>query len=370
MVSARQRSTSATPCSNSGSPVVLDDRHGMPLSENRTVPQLTIIVPACGNQYDLDNTLVSVLENQPARSEILVPHASSYQDPYDLSDEVRFVSAPGEQLIELINAGIDASRSRIVHIVRPGIEATPDWTKNVIQRFAADVSLAAVSPRLCPRSDSPSREFRGIRFLRGGAKRHVSVTAKPPRTGRFAQVWEGPSVNAAFYRRCALMSIGRFDAKLGEYFSDVDVVAKLHRSGWRCEHEPDSRLTGELPRAHRLVFVPGVKQNGCFGVTSERRGTASSLLHHAWVTAFDLACQVPRPSMLSTSMGRCWALAECLLLQRHAWESESPTEETAFPESDDNGPAQDLIPIEAARRRLRARKDRDLQRSLARRTGG
>ncbi len=321
------------------------------------MPRLTIIVPAFGNQYDLDNTLVSVLENRPARSEIVVPHAPSYQDPYDLSDEVRFVSAPSEQLIDLINAGIDASRARIVHIVQPGIEATPGWTEPVIQRFAADVSLAALSPRLCRRLDSPRRDYRGIRFLRGGAKRNVSVAAKPRDARRSARIWEGPSLHAAFYRRCALMSIGRLDPQMGEYYSDVDVVAKLRRSGWRCEHEPDSRLIGDLPRTP-VGFRAGRQAERLFWRHIRARGTASSLVHHAWVTAFDLARQVPRPSMLSTSTGRCWGLVECLLLQRHAWEAEPPTEDTDSSDASDNEEGRDVIPIATARQRLPARKCR------------
>ena len=55
--------------------------------------RLSIIIPVLGNPTRLDDTLVSVLENRPANCEIIVVHTRPYDDPYELSGEVRFLKA-------------------------------------------------------------------------------------------------------------------------------------------------------------------------------------------------------------------------------------------------------------------------------------
>ena len=57
------------------------------------IPQLSIVVPVHGDAAAFESTLISVLENQPAASEVIVAHDGSYDDPFDLGEEVRFVSA-------------------------------------------------------------------------------------------------------------------------------------------------------------------------------------------------------------------------------------------------------------------------------------
>ena len=57
------------------------------------MPRLSIVIPVLGDPQQLDDTLLSVLENRPANCEILVVHNQPYHDPYNLSDEVRFVEA-------------------------------------------------------------------------------------------------------------------------------------------------------------------------------------------------------------------------------------------------------------------------------------
>jgi len=58
------------------------------------VPRLAVVIPFEGNTKALEDTLVSVLENRPDDSEVLVVLGKPYQDPYALGDEVEFVAAP------------------------------------------------------------------------------------------------------------------------------------------------------------------------------------------------------------------------------------------------------------------------------------
>ncbi len=77
------------------------------------MPRLSIVIPVVGDPRHLDDTLVSVLQNRPDDCEILVVHNRPYDDPYELSDEVRFVEARrGSRLVDCLNVGIAASRAR------------------------------------------------------------------------------------------------------------------------------------------------------------------------------------------------------------------------------------------------------------------
>ena len=57
------------------------------------MPRLSIVIPVLGDPQQLDDTLLSVLENRPARCEIVVVHNRPYHDPYHLCEEVRFIQA-------------------------------------------------------------------------------------------------------------------------------------------------------------------------------------------------------------------------------------------------------------------------------------
>ena len=57
------------------------------------VPRLSIVIPALASVEALERTLVSVLEKRPADCEIIVVLNTSYDDPYQLTDEVHFASA-------------------------------------------------------------------------------------------------------------------------------------------------------------------------------------------------------------------------------------------------------------------------------------
>ena len=92
------------------------------------VPRLSIIVPIGRDLAAFERTLVSVLENQPADSEVLVSHDGSYEDPYQLSDEVRFVVTDTAALVNQVAAGVVEARGRFVHVLADGICATSGWT--------------------------------------------------------------------------------------------------------------------------------------------------------------------------------------------------------------------------------------------------
>jgi len=99
------------------------------------VPRLLIVIPVLGESRQLDDTLLSVLENRPANCEILVVHDEPYLDPYELSDEVRFVEVAHGSLAECLNQGFAASRSPVVHVIACGVEVRPGWVDIAMRHF-------------------------------------------------------------------------------------------------------------------------------------------------------------------------------------------------------------------------------------------
>ena len=115
--------------------------------------RLSIVIPVLGDPQQLDDTLVSVLENRPANCEIVVVHNRPYHDPYRLSDEVRFIEAErGTALAECLNRGLAASRASVVHVLTCGVEVSAGWADVAFRRFG-DPDVAAVGSVVLNRDD-------------------------------------------------------------------------------------------------------------------------------------------------------------------------------------------------------------------------
>ncbi len=100
------------------------------------MPRLSIIIPTLGDWESLETTLVSVLQNRPPLSEVIVVLNRTYDDPYDLEGEVRFVEVPGRTpskhrragLVELVNTGLAAADSELLHVLSCGMTVGDGWT--------------------------------------------------------------------------------------------------------------------------------------------------------------------------------------------------------------------------------------------------
>ena len=98
-------------------------------------PRLSIVIPAA-DVATLEDTLVSVLENRPADSEIIAALAVPYGDPWNIADEVRFVRAPaGTGIAACANLGVALSRGDVVHVLAAGWRATEGWADRALARF-------------------------------------------------------------------------------------------------------------------------------------------------------------------------------------------------------------------------------------------
>ncbi len=256
--------------------------------------RLSIVIPLLGDMQLFEDTLVSVLQNRPAHCEVLVVHCGRYDDPYELRGEVNFIPLrANSNLLEASNAGIEAARGEIIHLVQPGVLAEEGWTNEVLNRFR-DPAIAAVSPVLLNASDRNRIVAAGVRYTIGG-RRVLSGAgqslAKAARTLRREIV--GPPLMAAFYRRSVVKALGGLCPKAGAWHADIDLALSMRRLGFRCELEPGSIMATlnagfvppvgfETARCAERVFWKNWRQCG---------GTLALLAHAAHVTA--TACTQP-----------------------------------------------------------------------------
>ncbi len=267
---------------------------------------LSIIVPATGRQEELDSTLVSILENRPRNCEILVPHADSYHDPYELGDEVRFVRCSSNAIIDLYNAGICASRADVVHLLSSGSEVSDRWTDSPRERLEADTTLAAVSPKL--QEPDSSVVVMGVRYGRGGSRRVITGR----RSQRSLPKIDAPCLHAAFFRSAVLTTVGGLDGTLDDYYAEVDLAAELRRQQLKCEHDPDSGVVGLLTRRAE-GFRTARQMEQVYWRHAAAHGRLVSLLLHVTTIATQMVPQLVSPRVLASGCGHLVGTAECLI---------------------------------------------------------
>jgi hypothetical protein len=272
------------------------------------VQRLSIIVPFMGDLKRLEDTLVSVLENQPERSEVVVVLNAPYDDPYDLRGEVKFIEAPqGADLVDCFARGLAASDAPVVHVIASGFEATPGWADAALARFA-EADVAAVAPVVVDR-DNPDRILSaGLRWTAAGS---IGRNAVGKRLDRFAandRVLGGPESAVAFYRRDVLEAVGILQHHGSPLAAAMDLALAMRRAGYRSVQEPDCITigTGEL-LARGGAWREGLASEQLFRRWTAVPGWKRSWAGHAALLAME-CLQLPlRPSNLARLAGRLWA---------------------------------------------------------------
>ena len=251
----------------------------------RTGCRLSIVVPVTGDTAALEETLVSVLENRPAESEVLVGLGCEYADPWNIAEEVTFVPSPrGYGVVGCVNAALDRAGGDVIHVLAAGYRATPGWTDGPVARIAAG-DAAAVVP-LAVAADDPLRVVAaGLRVSRGG--RRISVV--PRRSQAHADRYRpapsrdplGPSLVAGFWSAAALEHAGPRFAATCASVADADLAVALSRGGARTVVATDSRvIPPSLPAAAVPAFIEGLHAERLFWRSRAGQGLAWSLAAH------------------------------------------------------------------------------------------
>jgi hypothetical protein len=271
------------------------------------VRKLAIIIPVLGRLELLENSLVSVLQNQPEDSEVLVVLNRPYDDPYDLEDEVRFLQARrGASLVDCLNLGIAESQAPIVHLLACGVEATEGWTTSAL-RHLRDPQVAAVAP-LVLTSEEPRRMVAaGIGYSRGGSRRLTGHGRPEGTLGPWTSQMIGPSLLAGFYRKSAVETAGGFDRSLGRA-ADVDLALRLRALGHRVLLDPQSKV--HAPAAcykDHAGLRAGLEAERLFLKHVPEGRWIGALAAHGLTVAADFFRALPHPACLTQLIGRAVA---------------------------------------------------------------
>lgn len=208
--------------------------------------RISIVVPHLGDNAGFEESLVSVLENRPAGSEVCVVHDGSYQDPFDLGDEVRFIRAESSRLPRLIAAAAEATSSRVIHILGNGIRATSGWTEVPLRRLSGE-NCALVAPLLVDQSERTA----AAGWVESAQRVYAPMLADPKELSPSdLTVVRGVYLAASFWRRSELLAVSRAAAFDDWSACEFAWSRLLVDSGWSCEATEDSIVIGE---PHQLV---------------------------------------------------------------------------------------------------------------------
>lgn len=248
--------------------------------------RLSIIIPVSerfgpGVIAAFEETLVSVLENRPEKSEIIVVLGREYADPWNIREEVEFVRAPGNSsVVGCVNVGISTCSGDIVHVLAPGWRATPEWTEAPMSRFRR-ASVGAVAPVVVSEKDRSKIVAQGIAYRDGGQR----LVVKPVRGSRGETTLReafGPLLQAGFWRAELFDIAGPgFAAACGDAYADADLAVAAKAAGYETVVEPSSRVVEPTGRqATEGSFASGLHAERLFWRSAAGRPKLVPLASH------------------------------------------------------------------------------------------
>ncbi|MEZ6134509.1 MAG: glycosyltransferase family 2 protein [Pirellulaceae bacterium] len=200
------------------------------------MPQLSIIIPHQHDDLRLESTILSVLENRPADSEVIVVHDGSYSDPYQLSDELLYVEIGRSRgVLAQLNAGVMAACAPVVCTLLDGVYVSQGWADASLDALKSDEQISVVAVTANSSEDRKStygidgRALASLNFLQRG---RVDLT-RPSRTCL------GPELTCGFYRTKVIRAIGGWNEKLALAVADIDMAWMLQALELQCVNSDD-----------------------------------------------------------------------------------------------------------------------------------
>ncbi|MGL6075139.1 MAG: glycosyltransferase family 2 protein [Fimbriiglobus sp.] len=146
-----------------------------------------------------------------------------------------------------VNAGIDATTGNVIELLNDDATVQPGWATAAMRHFA-NPRIAAVSP--CVLRPDGTIDTAGDEYDPGGfAWKRGHGQAWDANRWPAGPVW-GVSGVAGFFRRSALLQVGKLPADFGAYFEDVDLAHRLRAAGYEAWFEPESRVTHHLSSSY------------------------------------------------------------------------------------------------------------------------
>jgi O-antigen biosynthesis protein len=167
------------------------------------------------------------------------------------------------------NAGIAASSAPLVATVNDDALVEPGWLDALARALEAEPRAAAAQGVNLLLASPERADGCGLAWNRWMQAVQVGhgEPAPPPEPGATPREVFGVSATAALYRREALEAVSSpgavFDPRLGSYYEDVELAARLRRAGWTALLVPAARarhagsVTGGSRNRERWALIYG-----------------------------------------------------------------------------------------------------------------
>lgn len=249
-------------------------------------PDVTVVIPVHDRAEMVARVLASLNGAYPV---IVVDDGST-----DEKAIARVAADHGATLVRRDNGGPAAARNlgiahvttELVAFLDSDCEASGEWIDGLAGHFA-DPLVAAVAPRVVPVADDAT-----------WAGRHALATGGLDLGDRAARVVPGSRVSylptaALVVRRTALAS--QFDTTL-RYGEDVDLIWRLHESGWRIRYEPSIQVRHHEPGTWQELLTRRFHYGTSAGPLAVRHPTSMApLVLQPWPTLTVAALLARKP---------------------------------------------------------------------------
>lgn len=206
-------------------------------------PAMTIVLPLGTEVQRFEDTLASLLRYLPDRTQLIVVHDGSYQNPHGL-DEVEFVVVTKQATLgDQLASALRISESPLIGMIRPGVQFDENWQDGIFSSFE-DPQVASVSPAIV-HEDRPNRIVSaGVESSKSLMRRFVGANV---RLGRKASRLNplGPTSWAGFYRRSVLDLLGTPDTQLDSLYLDLDLALGIQELGFKNSFQQECVFTIE-----------------------------------------------------------------------------------------------------------------------------
>jgi hypothetical protein len=271
------------------------------------VPRLSILIPCLGDCREFENTLASVLQNRPDDCEILVAHVQDYHDPYHLRGEVCFLPVPeARSLVALLNAGFEAARSGIIHVLQCGMEVEEHWTEQAVEQLG-DPQVASVAPLLVDVQTGSRLISAGLSYSRWGRRQAVAAGKSLASYRPNADELLGPTLAAGFYRR-SWWRIARWDDTFGDAFADVHYGLTLRALGGQTLLATDCVIRSEKDRGwaadEPFDFATARSAERLFACHAQQPITTATRAFRALLMGVEAVAALPSPRAVTGLLGR------------------------------------------------------------------
>ncbi len=267
------------------------------------MPRLSIVIPCLGGAAEFDETLVSVLQNRPARCEVLVVHAQPYDDPYGLKDEVRFIRVSGRPtIVQLANTGLEAAEGDIVHLLSCRLAVNEGWGDAALEHFHDD-AVAAVSPLLVDAVHGQVTAA-GVNYGFAGSRKIVGHGIEIKNTRRISRLQAaGPTLDAGFYRREVLLALGGWQEALAEV-ADADLAQSLAALELKTVVATNCVIQERTTAARLGGFSHGRALERLFWRQASVGHRGLAILLHTLAVMVDFGLRIPKGDALTMLIGR------------------------------------------------------------------